>query len=104
VLKFVSATWSMYSLHGNYPQTRYLKALETDPHGLHDQVLLELVMQYAAYAYRLVPAREAIALAWKRLGHRILDPYRERQPLSWLLTWRYQRIRRRMRRTRGLPT
>jgi glycosyltransferase involved in cell wall biosynthesis len=104
VLKFISSTWSMYSLQGEYPQTRYLKAIETDAQGVHDQVLLELALHYAAYSTRLISVDEGLQLSWRRLGHRILDRYIEHPPLSWMLIWRYQRIRRRMRRTRGLPS
>ena len=112
VLKFPSVWWCAYARKGEPPQRVYLDRMIADAPALERDILRDVAL---AYSYRhsqlrvrtwlgvtdaaRASARDAAGL----MTRAAVNAYgADRWPLPKLLHWRYQRIRRRLRKPRGL--
>jgi len=104
VVKFPSAWWESYKADADVPQTRYFLAMKDDPHKLLNELLFGVAVESAVQLSPVMSIVEAAKAAVGGLQLNLAEMYgRERWPLSSFLKWRFQRMRRRVRRQRGLP-
>ena len=99
VLKFPSERWKIYSRQSNLPQKKYFNLMKEDADLLYQKVLIESATKLAKVQSRITSIS---GLAIRAIEHIINIYGRENWPLSSLLHWRFQIIRRRRRRQRGL--
>jgi glycosyltransferase involved in cell wall biosynthesis len=105
VLKFPSARWRMYDLAGSPPQLQYLLGLEEDATALQRRVLLEVAAAWARHGDARESPRELARRLVRTAARELLDLYgRDRWPVSVIWRWYFQRLRRRLRDRRGLPS
>ena len=112
VLKFPSQWWGTYGRRGVPPQRAYLDRMIASPGGLERDVLRDIALVYSRdhFGFRARTARGVArqvratvrdAAAWAKRG--LADAYGvDRWPMRAILRWRFQRIRRRLRKPRGL--
>lgn len=103
VLKFPSAAWKTYALASDVPQQTWQRSMQEDPISLERRVLLDFAVSFARRDSEKPPLRAVLTRTARLLLRRALDRCgEERWPLRAMLTWRYQRIRKKLRRRRGL--
>lgn len=112
LLKFPSMEWRAYARKGEPPQVAYWQAMQKDPHGVVQQVLMGFIMTYARHYDQRGKVGLRIAwcdalAAWDRFirssRNALMDDYgRERWPLNVILPPLYRRQREALRHMRGL--
>ena len=107
MLKFPSPLFGSYAQPTSLPQPVYLAAMQENPDQLERQILSELAIAFGQHPLqtieRVCDDRELLRRALRAtLRRRVMDRWRDTPLLAGLLRRRYQRIRRRLRRVRGL--
>lgn len=104
VLKFPSVWYrGAYAGTAANPQPQFLSQLRADPAELEQRLLLALAVTHAELVYGGDPPwTAALAQALAVMRRRALRAAGDRWPFRSLRQWRFQRIRRKLRRLRGL--
>ncbi|MEW6303715.1 MAG: glycosyltransferase [Verrucomicrobiota bacterium] len=112
VLKFPSLSWKTYALSGKAPAKKYFEAIRENPEALARRVLTELATKHAQLTQQ--GGRKTFRLAWYEFQQALTSTAKaalrgmcecygvERWPLQSLLRNRFQRIRVKNRKRRGL--
>lgn len=105
VLKFPSVWFARaYAASAGLLQTSYLERLQADPARLEQALLLELAIAYAQAQWGGdPPLRTVLTQPLGIMERRASLRWRRHWLLGRLWVWRYQQIRRRIRKARGLP-
>jgi glycosyltransferase involved in cell wall biosynthesis len=105
VLKFPSVWFARaYAYGSDLPQRRYLEQLLADPAQVEQQLLQALAVAYARAQWGGdPPVRAALVQPLGVLERRVAQRWGGVRWLRPLFVWRYQSVRRRQRRRRGLP-
>jgi glycosyltransferase involved in cell wall biosynthesis len=105
VLKFPSVWYrGAYAGTAPAPQPGYLEQVRAEPAALERSILQALAIAHAELVYGGDPPwRLALAQALAVLRRRALRRLGGLWPVRWLQQWRFQRIRRQLRKFRGLP-
>lgn len=105
VLKFPSAPWKTYARSNDIPQETWLRSMREEPIALERRVLLDFAVSFARSSSEKPRLGATLSRTARLLVRHAVDYCGEDAwPLRPLLSWRYQRIRRRLRRQRGLPS
>ncbi|HEY2860772.1 MAG TPA: glycosyltransferase family A protein [Terracidiphilus sp.] len=102
VMKFHSAIFKIYARGEGYPQPGYLERMRQDSGALHDQVVMQLLVD-SAHAIEELMTRPTAGGVFRAVVLRIADWYGiDRWPVSRYFKWRNASWRRRLPALRGL--
>ncbi len=103
LVKFPSHMWSNYTKNTHQGQTEYFDELKEDPETLEIKILRSAAVKFSIELYKKRSVYSTFRIFFKTFVFRIFDLYgRYRWPLKQFLIWRFQRIRKKVKKKRGL--
>jgi glycosyltransferase involved in cell wall biosynthesis len=106
-IKFPSPWWKLYAADSPRPQLAMRDELIRDPHGLAERLLIAIASEHARTQYRMRAIQPSDSLreaAWhvRRAFGTWMRRFDDTPIVAPLMRWRFQRLRRKVRRDRGL--